>query len=111
MNKILKALKKIGVKLYKLVDQLIVVPISAFVYKISTKIGKSSKLEKILNRPNILLYVSLGFALLMFYLVDSKAISLINTNAEILRNQKVEVIYNSIIGCLLCWNIKETAKQ
>lgn len=95
MNKILKALKKIGVKLYKLVDQLIVVPISAFVYKISTKIGKSSKLEKILNRPNILLYVSLGFALLMFYLVDSKAISLINTNAEILRNQKVEVIYNS----------------
>ena len=31
----------------------------------------------------------------MFYLVDSKAISLINTNAEILRNQPVEVIYNS----------------
>ena len=44
MNKILKALKKIGVKLYKLVDQLIVVPISAFVYKISTKI--LCKIEK-----------------------------------------------------------------
>ena len=29
-----------------------------------------------------------------FYFVDSKAFSLINTNAEILRNQPVEVIYN-----------------
>lgn len=94
MNKILKTLKKIGVKLYKLVDQLIVVPISAFVYKISLKIGKDSKLDKILNRPNILLYLSLVFAVIMFYFVDSKAFSLINTNAEILRNQPVEVIYN-----------------
>lgn len=94
MNKTLKTLKRIGIKLYKLVDQLIVVPISAFVYKVSLKIGKDSKLDKILNRPNILLYLSLVFAVIMFYLVDSKAFTLINTNAEILRNQPVEVIYN-----------------
>ena len=73
---------------------MIVVPISALVYKISLKIGKDSKLDKILNRPNILLYLSLIFAVIMFYFVDSKAFSLINTNAEILRNQPVEVIYN-----------------
>lgn len=95
MNKILKALKKIGTKIYKLVDQLIVVPISTFVYKFMSKLGKDSKIDKILNRPNILLYLSLIFAVIMFYFVDSKAISLINTNAEILRNQPVEVIYNS----------------
>lgn len=95
MNKIFKALKKIGTKLYKLVDQLIVVPISSFVYKITSKLNKDSKLEKILNRPNILLYISLALAIVLFYLVDSKAISFINTNAEILRNQPVEVIYNS----------------
>lgn len=95
MNKILKALKKIGIKIYKLVDQLIVVPISTFVFKVTAKLGNNNKLDKILNRPNILLYLSLIFAVVMFYFVDSKAISLINTNAEILRNQPVEVIYNS----------------
>ena len=95
MNKILKALKKIGIKIYKLVDQLIVGPISTFVFKVTAKLGNNNKLDKILNRPNILLYLSLIFAVVMFYFVDSKAISLINTNAEILRNQPVEVIYNS----------------
>ena len=45
MNKILKTLKKIGVKLYKLVDQLIVVPISAFVYKISLRILQLQEME------------------------------------------------------------------
>ena len=95
MNKIFKALKKIGIKIYKLVDQLIVVPISSFIFKMSSKMNKDNKLEKILNRPNILLYLSLVLAVIMFYFVDSKAISLINTNAEILRNQPVEVIYNS----------------
>lgn len=95
MNKIFKALKKIGTKIYKLVDQLIVVPISSFIYKITSKLNKDSKLEKILNRPNVLLYISLVLAIVLFYLVDSKAISFINTNAEILRNQPVEVIYNS----------------
>lgn len=95
MNKIFKALKKIGTKIYKLVDQLIVVPISSFIYRITSKLNKDNKLEKILNRPNILLYISLALAIILFYLVDSKAISFINTNAEILRNQPVEVIYNS----------------
>jgi YbbR domain-containing protein len=95
MNKIFKALKKIGTKIYKLVDQLIVVPISSFIYRVTSKLNKDNKLEKILNRPNILLYISLALAIILFYLVDSKAISFINTNAEILRNQPVEVIYNS----------------
>lgn len=95
MNKIFKALKKIGTKIYKLVDQLIVVPISSFIYRITSKLNKDNKLEKILNRPNVLLYISLALAIVLFYLVDSKAISFINTNAEILRNQPVEVIYNS----------------
>ena len=91
MNKIFKALKKIGTKIYKLVDQLIVVPISSFIYRVTSKLNKDNKLEKILNRPNILLYISLALAIILFYLVDSKAISFINTNAEILRNQPVEV--------------------
>lgn len=95
MNKIFKALKKIGTKIYKLVDQLIVVPISSFIYRITSKLNKDNKLEKILNRPNVLIYISLALAIVLFYLVDSKAISFINTNAEILRNQPVEVIYNS----------------
>ena len=45
MNKIFKALKKIGTKIYKLVDQLIVVPISSFIYRVTSKLNKDNKLE------------------------------------------------------------------
>ncbi|MBQ8659794.1 MAG: hypothetical protein IJ475_03045 [Bacilli bacterium] len=95
MNKIVKALKNIGKKIYCFVDKFIVTPISTLIFKIQNKLGKESKLEKILNKPNVLLYLSLAFAILLFYLVDSKASLLVSTDAEILTNQPVRVIYNS----------------
>ena len=95
MNKIVKALKNIGKKIYCFVDKFIVTPISTLIFKIQNKLGKESKLEKILNKPNVLLYLSLVFAILLFYLVDSKASLLVSTDAEILTNQPVRVIYNS----------------
>lgn len=95
MSSIIKALKNIGAKIYDLIDKIIVTPISTLIFKIQNKLGKDSKLEKILNRPNFLLFLSLGFAFLLFYLVDSKASLLVSTDAEILTNQPVRVIYNS----------------
>ncbi len=95
MNNIIKALKNIGEKVYVFIDKIIVTPISTLIFKIQNKLGKESKLEKILNRPNFLLFLSLGFAFLLFYLVDSKASLLVSTDAEILTNQPVRVIYNS----------------
>lgn len=95
MNKIAKFFKNIGSAVYKFVDKFIVTPISTLVYKIQSKLGKNNKLEKILNRPHVLLYLSLIFAVVLFYLVDSKAIMITNTDVDMLTEQPVRVIYNN----------------
>lgn len=95
MSKIAKFFKKIGSAIYQFVDKFIVTPISTVVYKIQSKLGKNSKLEKILNRPHILLYLSLIFAIILFYLVDSKAIMITSTDVDMLTEQPVRVIYNN----------------
>lgn len=82
-------------KIYKLIDKLIVTPISTLVYKIQNKLGKDSKIEKMLNRPNALIILSLIFALILFYFVDSKAITFASHDAKVLNNVPVEVEYNS----------------
>lgn len=89
------AFKNLCKNLYKIIDKSIVTPISTVVYKIQNKLGKDSKIEKLLNRPNALLVLSLVFAIVMFYFVDNKAISLINNDAKFLTNIPVEVEYNS----------------
>lgn len=95
MSKKFKPLKKVGKGLYGIVDKLIVTPISTVVYHVRDRIGKDNKIEKILNRPNVLLYLSLAFAIVLFLFVDSRAMTYVNTEAEILPNQPVKVIYNS----------------
>ncbi len=90
-----KAFKNFFKKLYKLIDKIIVTPISTVVYKVQSRLGKSNKLEKILNRPNVLLYLSLAFAILIFFIVDSKAARLVGNNAEFLTDIPVRVVYNS----------------
>ena len=95
MNKMLKALWNIIKNIYKIFDRFIIVPISRIVYEISKKIkANTNRFEKILNKPITLLYLSLGLAILFFYLVDNKVISLVETEAEILVNVPVNVEYN-----------------
>lgn len=95
MSSIVNTLKKVGKGLGNLVDKVVVTPVSSVVYKIGNKFSKESKIEKLLNRPHILLYLSLLFAVVLFYVVDSKAITMVSTDAEILSKQKVRAIYNS----------------
>ena len=95
MNKIFNFFKKICVGIYKFIDKFIVTPISSLVYTIGSKWNNESKIEKILNRPNVLIYVSLALALVAFYCVDSKAVTLVQTEAEVLSNQPVTIEYNS----------------
>jgi len=78
-----------------MIDKTIVTPISTIVYKIQNKLGKDSKIEKLLNRPNALLILSLIFAVVLFYFVDNDAITLVNNDAKFLTNIPVEVKYNS----------------
>lgn len=95
MSKIFKPFIAILKFIYKILDSLIVTPISKLIYRIG-KLGKNNngKLEKILNRPIVLLYLSLLCAILVFYIVDNKVISLVDNEAEIITDQKVNVIYN-----------------
>lgn len=95
MNNIFKPLKNLILIIYKFIDKFIVTPISTLIYKINSKIGKENKLEKLLNLPNVLLYVSLFFAVVLFYFVDIKANTLVSTDAEILSDIPVVVNYNT----------------
>lgn len=95
MNKILGKIGKFFKAFYRAIDKFIVTPISRFIYNISEKLKNNpATIEKFLNRPNILLYISLVFAVGIFFLVDSQVITLVENEAEILSNQKVNVLYN-----------------
>lgn len=95
MNKILKKIGKFFKSLYNLLDKSIITPISRAIYYLNKKLkSNTSHIEKVLNRPNILIYLSLAFAVIVFFLVDSKVINLVETEAEVLTNQPVNVLYN-----------------
>lgn len=81
--------------IYTFIDRVLITPISRMIFKISDKLkNNSNKIEKILNRPHILLYLSLIFAVGMFFLVDKEVINLVQNEAEIIQNQPVKVLYN-----------------
>ncbi len=94
-NKLLNAFKNIFKGIYKFIDKILITPISTVVYKIGNKLGKGSKLEKLLNKPNMLIYLSLIFALVLFWLVESQSLVLVNKDAVILTGIPVQIQYNS----------------
>ena len=95
MKKVWKSIKKFFKVIYKVIDKVIITPIGRLVYIINGYIkNNTGRFEKILSKPITLIYVSLAFAIAVFFLVDSKVISLVETEAEILADQKVKVIYN-----------------
>ena len=95
MNKLGKALMKILKKLYKVLDNVLITPISRAIYFLFNKLKNNPiHLEKFLNRPIVLVYVSLILAVTVFFLVDSQVITLVETEAEILASEPVNIIYN-----------------
>lgn len=95
MRKIIRIIAKLLRGIYNFFDKRIVTPISKFIYRISTNFKKKTGgLDKILNRPNILLYASLGLAVIVFFLTDSKVISLVENEAEVITNVPLIVRYN-----------------
>lgn len=95
MRKVLNVFVAFFKLIYAGIDKIIVTPISRLVYRINKRLkGSNNKLDKILNRPNILIYLSLIFAVVIFVLVDQKVINLVQTEAEILSDQKVVAEYN-----------------
>ena len=89
--------KKPGIfkRIARFIDKKIIVPITKTIMKIGKKFGGSNKsLETWLSRSNTLLFVSLFLALLVFILFDQKTLMFNDTSAEVLKDQKVEAIYN-----------------
>lgn len=94
-KKLLKLLLLPFKLIYLLIDKLIVTPISRIIYKIN-EFSKDNvgRFERILNRPNVLIYLSLIFAIAIFLLIDSKVVNLTEKEAEIISDQKISVLYN-----------------
>lgn len=95
MNKIFKLFGKFFLGIYHILDKFIVTPISRLIFYFNERFKNNPiKLDRFLNRPHILLYVSLLFAVGIFFLVDSQVITLVENEAEVLSNQNVNVLYN-----------------
>ena len=98
MSKLFKTIGRLLIAifklLYKIVDKLIIMPISRLVYNVSKIIGNNKNFNKLLNRPQFLIIISLVFAVICFLLIDNKVIKLIETEAEIIKNVPVNLIYN-----------------
>ena len=95
MSKIGKKIGKFLKKCYQILDEKFITPISRAIYFLFEKFKNNPvHLEKFLNQPLILVYISLILAVTTFILVDSQVITLVETEAEILSNQPVNVIYN-----------------
>jgi len=80
---------------FKFLDKYIIMPISRLVYNINKSLsGNGVTFNKMLNRPHFLLVLSLIFAVICFLLIDNKVISLVENEAEIIKNVPVNLVYN-----------------
>ncbi|MBR1376395.1 MAG: hypothetical protein IJ565_01075 [Bacilli bacterium] len=83
-------------KIEKAFDKYIIMPITRLIVRITERFGNKGKfLETWLSKTNTLLFISLFLAITMFIVIDQKILVYSDNSAEILRNQKINVIYNS----------------
>lgn len=81
--------------LYYVLDKILITPLSKIIYTFRDVLkNNSGKIEKILGMPNVLFFFSLICAFGLVLLVDMQVISFNNSEAEILTDQPVTVIYN-----------------
>lgn len=82
--------------LYKMLDKLIIIPITKFIVFTTEKFGnRTDRFEKWITRKNTLIFISLILAISLFLYVDSESTAIITDSAEVLYAQKVEATYNN----------------
>lgn len=82
-------------RIYKIVDKLIIIPITKFILIITDKLGnRTDRFEKFITKKNTLVFISLILAIMLFAYVDSESTAIVTNSAEVLYGQKVEVSYN-----------------
>ena len=80
----------------RLIDKKIITPITKFILLITDKMSRrTDKFERWLVKKNTLIFISLLIAIIAFLAIDNKSISLVDSYAEVLYDQKVEAIYNT----------------
>lgn len=90
-NVFVKTIKKIA----NFFDRILITPISKLAYFIKDKFSfKSGFIDRMLNKPNVLLYISLILAFTMFMMVQKNFINFSDTKAVTMSNLPVEVEYN-----------------
>lgn len=95
LKKIIRVIKKIIRGIIGVIDKFIVTPITKLALLIGEKSEKNAgKFERWLNKRNTLVFLSLILALGVFFYVDSRSANMIDSSAEVLRNQVVEATYN-----------------
>lgn len=95
LKKIIKTIKKTFRISARVIDKMIVTPVTKLGLFMSEKAGKGAiKIEKWLGKRNTMVFVSLLLAILFFFYVDNQASTVIDSAAEVLENQKVEATYN-----------------
>lgn len=94
MNKVLNVVVAFFKVIYNFLDKVIITPISRLIYSINERLKGKSYLSKLINRPKFLVYASLVLAVIMFLLIDSKVITLVENDAEVITNIPVTVKYN-----------------
>ncbi len=88
-------MRKLFKKIYNVVDKVIVLPISRFIYFLKKKLDKSRGfLDKWLNKPKFLIGLSLSLAIIMFLLIDYRVINLVESQSETI-SVPVVVKYNT----------------
>ena len=79
----------------RIIDKLIILPITRIIIKLTGKRDSSGKkFEALLTKPPVLLFISLFLAIAIFVLVDQKMLRFSDSSAEVFKNQQVQAIYN-----------------
>ena len=82
-------------KIFKFIDKHFIIPITKFFVFIGEKLKITDKpLEKAISKKSSLIIISLLFAIVVFLIVDSKNVKLLETNAEVINNRPLTAIYN-----------------
>ena len=82
-------------KIFGFFDRFLIMPITRLIYKITKRLNvPNKKFETWLSKPTTLLFLSLFIAILTFIVVDQKIITFSSQSAEVLKEQKVNVVYN-----------------
>ena len=81
--------------LFNFFDRYILMPITRLVFKVTKRMNVPNKrFESWLSKQTTLLFLSLFIAVAIFVVVDQKIIGFSSQNAQVFKNQPVNVIYN-----------------